>query len=79
MIYHYLPQIKTHGNFIQSSGVHYQLFNLKKDPFEQNDLATTEPEKLRSMMQDLIEQTETYQAKYPITKEGKASLKPEAP
>ena len=31
-IYHALPKEKTHGGSIQSEG-HYELFNLKRDPF----------------------------------------------
>ena len=36
----YLPKEKTHGGSIQSEG-HYELFNLKEDPFESKNLAST--------------------------------------
>lgn len=79
VIYHYLPDVPTHGELIQSGGARYQLFNLAKDPFEQNDLATTEPAELRRMMEGLIAQTELHRARYPVAADGKTRLKPELP
>jgi len=79
VIYHYLPQARTHGDFFQSGGACYQLFNLKADPFEQNDLAATEPVHLRRMMEGLIAQTEASQARYPVAHDGKTRLKPRLP
>ena len=79
VIYHYLPQARTHGEFFQSGGACYQLFNLKADPFEQNDLAAAEPVHLRRMMEGLIAQTEASQARYPVAHDGKTRLKPRLP
>ena len=78
VIYHYLPDVPTTGGSIQAEGVTYQLFNLKDDPFEQKDLATTHPEELRRMMQGLIEQCEAHHARYPVTKDGQR-LPPKLP
>jgi len=79
VVYHYLPEIKAHEDRIQSGGARYQLFNLKDDPFEQNDLAQREPVHLRRMMQGLIAQTEAQQARYPLADDGETRLKPELP
>lgn len=79
VIYHYLPQTRTHGDLLQSDGAHYQLFNLKNDPFERNDLAASEPARLRLMMEGLIAQAEAHKALYPVDKDGKTRLKPALP
>lgn len=72
VIYHYFPtQV--------SGGSHYQLFNLKADPFEQNDLAKTHPAELKKLMQGLIAGLEAQNAVYPIDKESKAPVKPKLP
>jgi len=79
VIYHALPDVPTHGNFIQSGGAHYQLFNLKDDPFEQTDLATSKPDDLRRMMRGLIAALEKHNALYPVDKDGTTPLKPKMP
>lgn len=79
VIHHYLPDVPTHGNSIQSGGAHYQLFNLKADPFEQNDLASSNPDQLKKMMQGLIDQTEAHHARYPVAQDGTTRLKPALP
>jgi len=79
VIYHYLPEIPTHGDFIQSAGQAYQLFNLKDDPFEQNDLASAQPSKLKEMMAGLIAALESHQALYPLAADGTTPLKPKLP
>lgn len=72
VIYHYFPSK-------QSEGARYQLYHLKKDPFEQNDLANREPKELSRMMRGLVAALEKYQALYPIDKDGKTPLKPQVP
>ncbi|MCX7824905.1 MAG: N-acetylgalactosamine-6-sulfatase, partial [Verrucomicrobiae bacterium] len=79
VIYHALPDVPTHGGFIQSGGAHYQLFNLKDDPFEQNDLAGSRPDELRRMMRGLIAALEKHNALYPVDKDGTTPLKPKLP
>jgi arylsulfatase A-like enzyme len=79
VIHHYLPETKTHGDFLQSGGARYQLFNLKDDPFEQDDLAAKEPARLRLLMEGLIAQTEAHHARYPVAKDGETRLKPALP
>ncbi len=59
VIYHYVPSAVS-GNS------HYQLFNLKSDPFEQQDLAKSEPRQLRQMMERLAGQLREYNAVYPL-------------
>lgn len=71
VIYHYFPSDVSEGS-------HYQLFNLKSDPFEQTNLATANPNELRRMMQGLVERLEEQHAVYPVDANGK-SLKPELP
>jgi arylsulfatase A-like enzyme len=70
VIYHYFPSE-------QSSGSAYQLFNLKSDPFEQQDLATTQPAELRRMMELLIGELDAARATYPV-RDG-APLRPVLP
>ncbi|NNE94391.1 MAG: sulfatase-like hydrolase/transferase [Verrucomicrobiales bacterium] len=70
VIYHTHPEITTTGNLIQSDGQNYQLFNLAEDPFEQKDLAKSNPEKLKEMMAGLIEQLAAHEAVYPTDDSG---------
>jgi arylsulfatase A-like enzyme len=69
VIYHYLPGAK---------GKHYQLFHLKNDPYEQQDLAEKDPATLERMMKLLIASLERHKAQYPHDKEGK-ELRPKLP
>ncbi|MEM0895295.1 MAG: sulfatase-like hydrolase/transferase [Verrucomicrobiota bacterium] len=78
VVYHALPQVKAKENRSQSDGSHYQLFNLKDDPFEQNDLAKSKPDKLKKMMAGLIENLEAHNPLYPVRDDGNP-LKPTAP
>lgn len=70
VIYHTLPEVPTHGGFIQSAGSHYELFNLKTDPFEQNNLADTEKEALTRMMQSMVKSLDDMGAVYPVDAAG---------
>jgi arylsulfatase A-like enzyme len=72
VIYHYVPSA-------QSENSHYQLFNLRADPFEQKNLATTAPKELTRMMQGLVSALEKHQAVYPVDKGGAQPLKPKLP
>ena len=49
VIYHYFPSEASENS-------HYQLFNLADDPFEQTNLAASQPDELRRMMQGLDRQ-----------------------
>jgi arylsulfatase A-like enzyme len=71
VIYHYFPSEASEGS-------HYQLFNLKADPFEQKNVATSEPSELKRMMQGLVAGLEAQHAVYPVEKGGVA-LKPILP
>lgn len=71
VIYHYFPSEV-------SGGSHYQLFNLADDPFEQKDLAASEPQRLNEMMKKLIAQLEAHKALYPVDDNGQP-VKPQLP
>ncbi|MEN9574092.1 MAG: Arylsulfatase [Verrucomicrobiota bacterium] len=72
VIYHYFPSAVSENS-------HYQLFNLKADPFEQKNLATTEPAELKRLMQDLIAGLEKQGAVYPVEKGTTTPVKPQLP
>jgi arylsulfatase A-like enzyme len=72
VIYHYFPSEVSEGS-------HYQLFNLRTDPFEQKNLAAAEPAELRRMMRGLIAGLEKQGAAYPVEKGGAVPLKPVLP
>jgi arylsulfatase A-like enzyme len=72
VIYHYFPTEV-------SGGSHYQLFNLKNDPFEQKDLAATEPGELKRLMQGMVATLENQHAVYPVEKDGRTRVKPKVP
>lgn len=67
LIYYYNPELPDHPA--------YELYNLKNDPIEMHNLATTETVKLKEMVQAMIRQLDTEGALYPEDKEGKV-LKP---
>lgn len=73
VIYHYYPSEASEGS-------HYQLYNLADDPFEQNNLAASEPNQLRVMMQGLAAGLEQHDALYPVDKQAPTTpLKPKIP
>jgi arylsulfatase A-like enzyme len=72
VIYHYFPSKASEDS-------HYQLFNLKDDPFESNNLAASEPAGLRRMMQLLITALRDQHALYPVASDGATPLPPELP
>lgn len=72
VIYHYFPSTVSEGS-------HYQLFNLRDDPFEQNNVATSRPTELRRMMQGLVAALEDCNAAYPTAKDGSGPVKPQLP
>ncbi|QDT09794.1 sulfatase [Planctomycetes bacterium K23_9] len=72
VIYHYHPTD-------QSDGERYQLFDLETDPFEQTNLASSQPEALASMMKKLITALEDHGAQYPVTKDRSSELRPALP
>lgn len=71
VIYHYAPSRTSENS-------HYQLYDLKADPFEQTNLAKEKPEELRRMMRGLATALEEHQALYPVNEDGK-ELKPLIP
>lgn len=63
VIYHYFPSAESENS-------HYQLYNLAHDSFEQTNLASAHPERLRAMMQELIAALEKQNALYPVDRTG---------
>ena len=72
IIYHYFPSEA-------SEGTHYQLFNLKADPFEQKNLAAAEPAHVKRLMAALAAGLEREHAVYPVDKTTKQPVKPVVP
>ena len=70
VIYHYFP-----GK--SSSGSHYQLFNLAADPFEQSDLAKSNPADLRRLMSGMVARLADQKATFPV--QNGAPVKPVVP
>jgi arylsulfatase A-like enzyme len=62
-----------------SGGSHYQLFNLKTDPFEQKDLTASEPRELKRLIQGMVAALERQHAVYPVEKDGQMRAKPKVP
>jgi arylsulfatase A-like enzyme len=67
VIYHYFPSKDSEGN-------RYQLFNLKTDPFEQENVADKEGAVLKRMMQGLIAALELHNTVYPVEKGGGGTI-----
>ena len=63
-------------NYHAQGAKRYELYNLKKDLAEQQNLASKNPEMLKEMMRRLNSSLEEHQAQYPLSKKGK---KPKAP
>ncbi len=72
VIYHYFPSEVSEGS-------HYQLFNLARDPFEQQNLAGKEPSELRRLMQGMMTKLESQKAVYPVAMDGEKPVKPLLP
>lgn len=72
VVYHYFPTEVSEGS-------HYQLFHLSEDPFEQKNLAKTEPEVLKRMMHSLDEALAEHHALYPVEKGTSSPVKPVLP
>ncbi len=77
-IYHALPEVPTTGGHIQFDGGHYQLFNLREDPYEQRNLATEKPGELKRMIEGMRAALESGHAVYPVGEDG-APLMPVVP
>ena len=68
VVYHYpVPQNKKGkaAKAAKASEPKYELFNLKDDPFENNNLAASQPEKLKAMMSSLVRELEAHDALMP--------------
>ncbi len=73
VIYHYYPSEESEGS-------HYQLYNLRDDPFEQTNLAETQPDQLADMMMGLVVALGEQNALYPTDEaDGSTPLKPIVP
>jgi arylsulfatase A-like enzyme len=72
VIYHYFPT-EVSGNS------HYQLFNLRADPYEQTDRATDQPAVLQKMMTRLSAELVRHAAVYPVDKKTGERQTPRLP
>ena len=63
IIYKYNPEDKKKVK-------RYQLFNLANDIDESNDLSSSHPDKLQSMMESMVAELARENAQYPIAKDG---------
>ena len=72
VVYHYFPDA-------QSGGERYQLYDLKRDPFEQHDVSKESPGDLRRLMEQLVSALEKHGAQYPVSEKERGPLKPEVP
>ncbi len=70
LIYHYNPKTPESPS--------YELYDLKNDPFENKNIASKNPEKLKSLVKAMSQQLEAEHALYPIDQKGN-ELKPKAP
>ena len=76
VVYHTLPNQPTAEGHLQFQGGHHELFNLVKDPFESTNLATSNPDQLRHMMDGMIAELHRHNAVYPVDDDGK-ELRPQ--
>ena len=65
VIYHFVPSKASENS-------HYQLYNLATDPFEQENLAKSKPDQLRSMITALSASMKKHKAQHPVEK-GKST------
>ncbi|NDH95664.1 MAG: N-acetylgalactosamine-6-sulfatase, partial [Planctomycetia bacterium] len=56
----------------------YELFHLRDDPYEKQNLAATEPAMLRQMTAAMIAALDAEQALYPVASDG-TELRPVVP
>lgn len=67
VIYHYYPSEESEGG-------HYQLYNLKQDPFESTNLAQKNPAELKAMMVKLAKELKQHEAHYPVDEGGTVQM-----
>jgi arylsulfatase A-like enzyme len=72
VIYHYFPSAASENS-------HYQLYDLARDPYEQTNLAPTQPAELKRLMQGLTAALDKHRAVYPVDPTTRAPLKPKQP
>ena len=56
----------------------YGLFDVENDPSESTNLASENPEKLKAMMQAMVQELQSQNAQYPVDGQGK-EVKPVIP
>ena len=77
VIYHYPLPARGQKAKGKEFSPKYELFSLKEDPFEKNDLAKSHPEQLQTIMTAMIKDLEAKKALYP--QKGDKELRPEMP
>ena len=71
VVYHYLPAMNP-------SKTRYELFNLASDPYENHNLAEEQPQELKRLMEEMVDQLEAEGALFPVDDQGK-ELRPILP
>jgi arylsulfatase A-like enzyme len=71
LIYHYLPDQNP-------AKIRYELFHLRDDPYEKQNLAATEPAMLRQMTAAMMAALDAEQALFPVASDG-TELRPVVP
>ncbi|MFN3191473.1 MAG: sulfatase [Aureliella sp.] len=74
LIFHALPDEPTTGGHIQYSGGNYELFNLREDPFEQDDLSTSEQGRVEELAAKMREALEAHEALYVVDSQGRERI-----
>ena len=72
VVYHHVPSAV-------SGGSHYELFNLREDPFERHDLAAERPAELVRLMRGLVDACERHGALWPLDPVSKRPRPPRLP
>lgn len=64
LIYHYFPSPK-------GQSTHYQLFSLREDPFEQNDLSQSHMAQVKQLVEEMTIELDEQNALFPVDSNGK--------
>lgn len=67
LIYHYFPEKNP-------AKTRYELFNLESDPYETNNLAEQEPNKVRRLIHAMLQRLNEQDAQFPVDEQGHALL-----
>lgn len=72
LVYHFYPSA-------QSGDARYELFHLGEDPFESNNRASQEPERVRTLVSDMTALLDRLGGQYPVDGDSRTPRRPIAP